>query len=132
MSGYLTNSFYAHPRAFIQGRYKFVASVGARGLSNKGFYRPCWAGLFRFLLMSFRKDPSTMPLTQPLDPVEEDLALLVAQKLMSVTVLGFAQDGAPRLDTDVPAEYPMSGHRGASLWSGPSEGGGPRGGHFFI
>ncbi len=73
-----------------------------------------------------------VPLTQPLDPVEEDLALLVAQKLMPVTVLGFAQDGVPRLDTDIPAGYPVSGHRGASLWSGPSEGGGPRGGHFFI
>src|SRR5215203_4177065 len=61
---------------------------------------------------------------QPLDPVAEQLTLLVVHELVAVAGFGFAQDRAPRLDADGPAEYPVSDHREAPLWSGPPEGGG--------
>ena len=35
ISEYFTNSFYARPRIFIQERYRFVASLGSRGLSKR-------------------------------------------------------------------------------------------------
>src|SRR5215203_1527723 len=48
---------------------------------------------------------------QPLDPVAEQLTLLVVHELVAVAGFGFAQDRAPRLDADGPAEYPVSDHR---------------------
>ena len=69
---------------------------------------------------------------QPLDPVAEQLTLLVVHELVAVAGFGFAQDRAPRLDADGPAEYPVSDHRRPPVVRTPGGKRRPRGGHFFI